>query len=261
MALVSDIPREAGAAGAPWNPAPRARNRRQIAIVALSILGHGLAILALLSTRAEPPQVFDPEPMTVAMVELPKPPPPPKPTPAPAAPSPAPPAPAPPPPPRIVARHAKTPPPSVRPLLAVEGPRSDSGAELSDGELAQATTAGSGGPGRQCDMARHLQTALRKDPEVQAAVARARAEGASGRAFRVWNGEWIRNSDQAGAGLAVVREAMMMEVLSTPAACRAEPMHGLVLISLSEAPGSARVVVGAGDWRWSDLLVARNLRR
>ncbi len=258
MTLASDVTRQAGA---PWSPVRRAPGRRQLAIVALSLLGHGLAILALLSSRAEPPQVFDPEPMTVAMVELPPPPPPPpKPTPAPAAPAPTPPAPAPPPPPRIVARQAKTPPPSVRPLLAVAGPRSDNGAELSDGELAQAATAGSGAPGRPCDMARHLQNALRKDPEVQAAVARAKAEGSSGRAFRVWNGDWIRNPDQAGAGLAVVREAMMMEVLSTPAACRAEPRHGLVLISLNEAPGSARVVVGTGDWRWADLLVPRGRR-
>jgi hypothetical protein len=32
-------------------------------------------------------------------------------------------------------------------------------------------------------------------------------------------------------------------------------MHGLVLISLNDAPGSPRLVFGSGVWRWSDLLM------
>ena len=102
-------------------------------------------------------------------------------------------------------------------------------------------------------MTRWLQSALRKDGRVQAAV----AEASGGRAIRVWNGDWVRHGEQEGNGLAAVREAIMWEVAFAPAACRAEPVHGLVAISLSDGPGASRVVMGAGDWRWSDLLHPR----
>jgi hypothetical protein len=91
-----------------------------------------------------------------------------------------------------------------------------------------------------------------------AAVADAsRAEGSAGRAMLVWNGDWIRSHGQDGNGLAAVREAIMWEVAFAPRACRAEPVHGLVLLSLADHPGGARLVVGSGDWQWSDLLGLR----
>ncbi len=107
-------------------------------------------------------------------------------------------------------------------------------------------------------MARRLQSALRKARLVQAAVADAgRADGAGGKALYVWNGDWIQSRGQDGNGLAAVREAIMWEVAFAPEACRAEPVHGLVLFSLNDGPGSARLVVGSGVWRWSDLLRPR----
>jgi hypothetical protein len=111
-------------------------------------------------------------------------------------------------------------------------------------------------------MVRRLQTALRKDQRIQAAVAKARrsptgADAPSSKALFVWNGDWIRSHGQDGAGLAAVREAIMWEVAFAPEACRSEAVHGLVMISLDDGPGSARLVVGSGDWRWSDLLRPR----
>ena len=161
----------------------------------------------------------------------------------------------PPPPPRNIARRTPAR-PDIVPVPASEGPSSVGVAELSDAQVASAATAGSGPSGRPCDMIRRLQAALRKDALVQAAVADARAAG-SGKALLVWNGDWIRSNGQDGAGLAAVREAIMWEVGFAPEACRAEPVHGLVLISLTDGPGAARLVVGAGDWRWSDLLRPR----
>jgi hypothetical protein len=102
-------------------------------------------------------------------------------------------------------------------------------------------------------MPRWLQAALRKDPQVQSAVAGAHR----GQAIVVWNGDWVRHGDQEGAGLAAVREAIMWEVAFAPEACRREPVRGLVLISLNDAPGSARIVLGADRWRWSDMLFVR----
>ena len=57
-------------------------------------------------------------------------------------------------------------------------------------------------------------------------------------------------------GLAGIREAIILEVGFAPAACRADPMRGLVVISLNDT-GSARLALGTRAWRWSDLLFAR----
>ncbi|HEX7885183.1 MAG TPA: hypothetical protein VF474_04335, partial [Phenylobacterium sp.] len=129
---------------------------------------------------------------------------------------------------------------------------------VSDAELASAATAGMGGSGGggggQCNMVGWLQRKLRQDRRVQAAM----AEAHQGRAIRVWNGDWVRHPGQEGDGLAAVREAIMWEVAFAPEACRRQRVRGLIVVSLDDGPGSARVVVGAGDWRWSDLLFARS---
>ncbi len=232
----------------------RAARRRRLVTAAASVTGHVVVLFVLASAHPDAPRPVEPESMTVELV-----PPPPSPAtpapPAPPKPSAAPPAPAPP--PRTLARI--TPPREhAVPLPASKDPPSDAVAALSDAQLAGAATAGSGAGGRPCDMVRRLQAALRKDPRVQAAVAEAdRADASARRALFVWNGAWIRSSGQEGNGLAAVREAIMWEVAFAPEACRAEPVHGLVAMSLADGPGSARLVVGAGDWRWSDLLGRR----
>ncbi len=119
-------------------------------------------------------------------------------------------------------------------------------------DLAGASDADSGAPAGGCDMARRLQGSLRRDPLVRAAVS-----GSSGKAILVWNGDWIQSAGEDGKGLAAVREAIMWEVAFAPQACRAQPMHGLILFSPIAAPGSARLAVGSRDWRWSDLLARR----
>ncbi len=221
------------------------------AVAVLSAAAHGLVLLALLSARPEPVKVFEPPAMEVLMVDAPRI----TPTPKPPAPSPTP---TKPPPPRHVARVAPLP-PDVEPVpLAGDADTPTPGVELSDGQIAGAIGAGSGPGGRQCDMARWLQTALQKNPRVQSALA---SNPSRGKALMVWNGDWLRHPSQEGEGMAVIREAIMLEVMSSPAACRKEPMRGLFLIALNDAPGSTRVAVGADDWRWSDLLIPRYLRR
>jgi hypothetical protein len=202
--------------------------------------------MALLSVRTGLPKTAEPAPMTVALIDQ-------SPPAAPAPqPKPAPSAPAKPPPPRSLARP--TPAPRERqPLPADETPRAESGAGVSEAALAGAATAGSGGAGGACNMVRRLQDALRKDRLVQSAA----AEAHKGAAILVWNGDWVRNAEQDGKGLAAVREAILWEVGFAPAACRAEPVRGLVLLSLNDAPGSPRLVVGTGEWRWSDMLKIR----
>ena len=153
--------------------------------------------------------------------------------------------------------------PGSRPRPAAKAPEEeaadDTAPSPTDAQLAGAATAGSdsgsgsgsgsGGGGGACDMIGRVQRALRKDPLVLAAVA-----GSSGKAAMVWNGDWVRSSGEDGKGLAAVREASMWEVGFAPAQCRAQSVRGLILISVNGAGGLARLAMGTGEWRWSDLL-------
>ena len=227
----------------------RAGRRRGLVIGVLSLAGH-LAVLAVLAWAPRPPTpLAEPTPIAVALVEGPR-------APAPEPPAPSPPQPAPPP-PRELARPTRAPPPDAPTLAAGQGKAERADVELSDAQLASATPAGAGGGGRPCDMAQRLQTALRKDSRVQAAIAEARSQASAGKPLFVWNGEWIRSRGQEGEGLAAVREAIMWEVAFAPEACRAEPVHGLVLLSMNDGAGGAGLVMGSGVWRWSDLLRPR----
>jgi hypothetical protein len=124
---------------------------------------------------------------------------------------------------------------------------------LSASDLAGAASAGEGGGGGGgCDIARAVQQALRRDPLVHSAVAGADRLGKS---VMLWNGDWVRSGGQEGRGLSAVREAITWEVAFAPEACRNARLHGLVLLSLAD--GTTRFAVGAGDWRWSDLLGVR----
>ncbi|HET6971546.1 MAG TPA: hypothetical protein VFH92_10510, partial [Phenylobacterium sp.] len=161
-------------------------------------------------------------------------------------------------PPRLAVRPPRAkPPPEVAPLQAAVGPSTSNVAEVSEAELAGAGTAdsggGGGGGGGACNMTRRLQTALRRSPLIQQAV----AEAHRGQAILVWNGDWVRHGEEEGAGLAAVREAILWEVGFAPAACRDQRVHGLILISMNDNPGAARLVVGHGDWRWVDMLGGR----
>jgi hypothetical protein len=231
-----------------------ARRRRPLTI-ALSLAGHLLVLLVLLAPRPDLPDTADPEPIIVSLVRPPPPPPEPMVEPSPA-PQPAEPAPAKAPARRTIFRAAPAP-PDVTPLPAGEAKTAQAGVEVSDAQLAGAATAGSGPSGGDCNMPRHLQSALRRNAKVQAAAAGAH----SGRPIMVWNGDWVRRLDQDGAGLAAVREVMQWEIAFAPEACRTEPVRGLVLLSLNDGPGAARLVVGSDRWRWSDLLFSGGTAR
>lgn len=149
--------------------------------------------------------------------------------------------------------------PAVEAEIAAVDASRVSGAELVGAARAGGLGVGAGdgqgqGAGR-CDMLARLEAGLRRDARVRAAVDRA----ASGevRAIRVWNGAWVRHPGEAGGGLAAVREAILWEVGFAPEACRAQPVRGLVQVALGDAPGDPRLVLGAGAWRWSDLLGVR----
>lgn len=259
----------------------RRRGGKSLALV-VSLAAHVGALALLLAAQVTPPA---PEPPSVAVSLVdPPPPPPPPPPPAPRdAPHDAPKSPVkaptrPPSPekpakttakaaPRSPLRVTKTPPPkNVPTFTASRDPAPSPIMGLGEAELMGAATSGSGdgggGGGAGCDMVRLLQEGLRKNPRARASLMRAHgATVAAGRAPLVWSGDWARVPGEAGDGLAGLRQMIMMEVAFAPAACRAEPMRGLVLISLSDGPGGARFALGGGRWRWSDLLFAKGARR
>ena len=248
--------------------APDQRIRRPL-VWASSIAVHVMVVTALFWSHTPSPPA-EPSSIPVTLVTLPAQPPGPpavgktggapgggQPTPHPAAsrtaqPAPHPVQPAPRPVPMPAA--AKTPTPDS----ATPAP-DDNSDLLSDSQLAGAASAGgegaggggSGGAGGGggCDTARAVQQALRRDPLVHTAVEDAHRLGKS---VMLWNGDWVRSGAQDGKGLSAVREAIIWEVAFSP--CRNARVHGLVLLSLAD--GATRFAIGAGDWRWSDLLVA-----
>ena len=180
-------------------------------------------------------------------------------------------------------RPTRTPAPrpaNIPTVVAASAPASTVGeiTLLGEARLAGALTAGSGGGSGQgvgagsgsgpgngagsgggaCNMVERLQTMLRRDPRILATATQAHAALSAGRqnrgALLVWDGDWLRNPGQEGKGLAGLRQAIAVEVAFAPAACRAQVVNGLVLIRLGDAPGDPRLALGAGRWRWSDLL-------
>ncbi len=247
----------------PQNLRRRSNRAGRLLATAVSVAAHGGLAVVLFSTYAGTPPTPEPEPVSVTLFDALPPSPKPDPAPAPpapqAAPVPEPPAapkPTPrrdPPPKKSAIRKAKVP-PRVAAIAAPEEAEEETVvSELNDSELGGATTAGSGPSGRGCDMVRALENALRKDRLVQAAVAQAH----TGKAMLVWNGDWVKSPGQEGKGLAAVRQAIMWQVAFSPEPCRTEPVRGLVLISLRDGPGAARLAVGGGQWRWSDLVSTR----
>ena len=265
------------------------RLKKGLGPVALSLVAHAGLVAGLLTWQVQRAgeTTYPPEPPVLPLFLAPPDPPPPPLAPElpveaakPADPAPAPktPAPAAPPkaPPRPNLRVPRNPPPDVQPLPIAPAPAPPQPvATLTEAQAAGAITAGSGQGGegiggagsgeggRPCDMVRRIQAALRRDPEVRAAILQAgRDPTVGGRAMLVWNGDWIRTPGQEGKGLAGVRQAIMLEVAFAPEACKRQAVQGLVLLSMND--GGARVALGQGQWRWTDLLGAgagRTLRR
>jgi len=238
---------------------PRKQKRERWVGAATSLVAHLLVVVLLVSAWTDAPKMFvpttpdavEPPAVVVSLVTDPRP----AATPTPVKkPTPAKRTRVKPPPRLKIARPVRAPHRAVS-LPTGEGPTEGVSDELSGAQLAGASSADSGAPGGACDMARRVQRALRRDPLVQAAVAQ--AHPSTGSAFMVWNGDWVKSHGEDGKGLAAVREAIMWEVAFAPAACRAEPVRGLILISLNQGPGTARLALGSGAWRWSDLLAHR----
>ena len=227
----------------PPGTAPGRRKTRFLA-GGFTVIVHLLVFAALLLPRASTPRgQVQPtsEPIQVSLIDTPKPPPP-----------------GPPDVTMIQPEAASAPPlPQLTIRASIQAAvthKPDNSDLLSTSQLAGAAAVGEGGGGGggSCDLARAVQQALRRDPMVRSAVEEANR---SGKSMMLWNGDWVRSGGQDGKGLSAAREAVMWEVGFAPQACRNQPMHGLILLSLAD--GGTRFAIGTGAWRWSDLLGVR----
>ncbi len=246
--------------------APRGQRRRwrgRVGATVFSAGAHAALLAALLLSWRGTPMAIDLPPVVVSLAPLPAVLPPPKPPAPPSQSKPAAKRKAPQQPaaaPRLMARASPAPPaPDPLPMAPAKTPATGGeGDSVTGAQLAGATSVGDGdgaggdgsGGGGECDMARRVQMAVRKDPLARAAI-----HAAGARAIMIWNGDWVQSGVEDGKGLAAVREAITWEVAFAPLACRHQHVRGLVLLSLND--GSARLALGAGDWRWSDLLGLR----
>lgn len=254
--------REPGApAPSPRLSAAARRRSGRLAAAGASVTLHAALLLMILFTLPKPPlQMREPPVIPVVLMPDVRPP---APTPAP---TPKPPAPtvasstraakasptaAAPKPAAVASPARRTKAATTSPLAASDSPDAGQDSEVSAAELAGAASAGGGGGGGPCDMASRVQSALRKDTIVRSAVA-----SLAGKAIRVWNGDWVQSHGEDGKGLAAVREAVMWEIAFAPPACRSEPVRGLVVMSVDSPEGRVRLALGAGQWRWSDLLAS-----
>ncbi|HEY1562671.1 MAG TPA: hypothetical protein VGF71_17525 [Caulobacteraceae bacterium] len=234
---------------------PGSSSHSRLAAAAFSLFAH-LALFALVLYSVKPDLRAPPaaEPALVVPVEIVPPPPKtpvtpepvknPEPAPAKSTPKEAP--------RKALARPTPAP---ARVAALPAGPVQGSDNGVSDSELAGAAIAGAGAGRANCDMAARLRDALRKDSLVRAAAAKAGANG--NHAIRVWNGDWVQSGGDDGKGLQAAREAILWEVGFAPPACREQAVRGLVVITMNDAPSSAKLVLGAALWRWSDLLGRR----
>ena len=108
-------------------------------------------------------------------------------------------------------------------------------------------------------MIRRVQDALRDNPGVVAAAARAHrrparvAAGAAGLGRRLGD-EPGRGGARPGGPASGHRRRRRLRPARVP---HASPMRGLVLLTLADGADSPRLALGQGSWRWSDLTGAR----
>ncbi len=218
-------------------------HRRKVLAVALSTLCHVVILVAFLATATVTVDQSPDEAVNVELISLPHPPAPP--TPQPKTPKKAP--------TRANSARPVKALPKITQLAATPEPsETPPVSELTAAQISGAASADSGPSGQACDMARWLQSALRKDRLVQAAVATF-----GPKTVRVWDGDWVKSGSEDGKGLAAVREAIMWEVAFAPSSCRAEPVRGLVLLAMGPTRNATRLALGHGIWRWGDLVSTR----
>lgn len=107
-----------------------------------------------------------------------------------------------------------------------------------------------------CSIDGALQALFAAEPTVRAAlVAIPRDARSVANAIQLWDGAWTPPPTPEGEpALAVIRAAIVETVSQAPARCRDEHLQGPRFLIVSQADNMTTVLVlGSGDWRWTDL--------
>ena len=107
-----------------------------------------------------------------------------------------------------------------------------------------------------CALTDAVQTALRADPQVHAALAgMPRAARSVAGAVMLWDGRWAAPARLGGdAVLEPLRAAVRARVAAGSLECREARLAGPRLLYVDGEDGSTVLAFGSGDWAWADLL-------
>ena len=127
--------------------------------------------------------------------------------------------------------------------------------------LALAPSAVGNGDGTGCAVATAIGAALADDEDAMSELAALPAGlRTDADAVRLWNGAWLDAAavEPGGQSLAAqipeLRRAVTTAVLALPEQCRNVEVRGPQLIPITETGRTTMVVIGSGQWRWSNLL-------
>lgn len=151
----------------------------------------------------------------------------------------------------------------IRRALPEAPPQPDSEAEaLAIEQMVAANSARASAVGETCQLTQWVQGALQQDPSVRAALSAIPREARSlANAIMLWDGRWVESRAVSALQATPIREAIVVGVLTAPAACRDETIRGPLLIAVPDRFGTTLLAVGSGVWKWSDLLPEANAPR
>jgi hypothetical protein len=105
-----------------------------------------------------------------------------------------------------------------------------------------------------CAVPSEVQAAL-QDATVRAALHRIpSARRSVANAVMLWDGQWIAAGALADAATAApIRQAIAAAVRRADPGCAAAPIRGPMFFVVPDEAGAMVLVMGAAQWRWSDL--------
>jgi hypothetical protein len=116
------------------------------------------------------------------------------------------------------------------------------------------------GTGNGCSVASEVGAAVLADNDAMAELAALPPEVRSDAdAVMLWNGTWLDVDPEAKAQMAsspipALKRVVTDAVLALPGECQEVLATGPQLIPIPEPGRTTMVVIGSGEWRWSDLI-------
>jgi hypothetical protein len=120
--------------------------------------------------------------------------------------------------------------------------------------VGRVATAGSGGDA--CGLAALLSRKLQADADLRANLARLPRDARSvANAVMLWDGGWVTaRTRDAEVALAGVRASLRAATAGVDVGCLEQAQAGPNLLTIVEDDIATVLVVGSGDWSWSDVL-------